>query len=273
MKRFENQSTRAPAPLGRLVAGLVALVCMGFAVSSAAQTPDAKSVLEKAIVFHGGREALRSLPDVKSTGTMELSGRMAGRTVDAVFYERGDGRLRSEVTFEFRGRKVTSVTMYDGEMCKRRFRSTWDDMPLDENRERAAHRLPFLLEALERDPVLAGSGAEAGVDVWQVEIPDGRGKAVLSFAQDDGRWVALEYPGTKAEGMGTKEEVTRKLIFHAHRDVGGVKMPADTEQLEDGSLASRVRIEKTEIIQEWDDAWLQVPDPRKRYIPNEELAN
>lgn len=256
-----------------VVGTCVLLLCLQVVSSAMAQTPDAKSVLERAIAYHGGRAALQALPDVKLTATLELGGRFAGRSVDAVFYDRGDGGQRSEVTFEFRGRKITAVTMYDGEMCKRRFRTTWDDMPLDENRERAAHRLPFLLDALERNPVLVGAGTEAGIDVWQVEVPDGRGKALLSFAQDDGHWVALEYPGTKAEGMGTKEEVTRKLVFHADHDVGGVKMPSDTEQLENGSFVSRIHVQSAEIIADWDDAWLQVPDPRKRYIPNEELAN
>lgn len=237
-----------------------------------AQTPDARGLVEKAITFHGGRAALASMPHFKATGTYEGGGRMAGRTVDALYYERADGGLRAEVTFEFRGRKVTAVTMYDGTMCKRRFRSTWDDIPLDENRERAAHRLPFLLAASTRDPVVAGEGTEAGTDVWRVEVPDGRGKAVLSLARDDGRLVALEYPGTEAEGMGTKKEVTRKLVYHGFRTVGGVQMPSDTELFKDGVFEGRVRIDTFEVIDTWDDGWLQVPDPRRRFIPGEELA-
>jgi len=237
-----------------------------------AQTPEARVLLEKAIAYHGGRAALESMPHLKSTGTLEGAGRMAGRTVDAVFYDRADGALRSEITFEFRGRKTTAVTMYDGTMCKRRFRSTWDDIPLDENRERAAHRLPFLLVALERNPVMAGEGTEAGADVWRVEVPDGRGKAVLSLAKDDGRLVALEYPGTEAEGMGTKKEVVRKLVYHGFRDVGGLHAPVDTEMFKDGVFDGRVRIDTVEIIATWDDGWLQVPDPRRRFIPGEELA-
>ena len=237
-----------------------------------AASPDARALVEKGIAFHGGRAALESMPHLKSVGTYEGGGRMAGRTVDATFYDRADGALRSEIVFEFRGRKTLAVTMYDGTMCKRRFRSTWDDIPLDENRERAAHRLPFLLAALERNPVTAGDGIEAGTDVWRVEVPDGRGNAVLSFAKDDGRLVALEYPGTEAEGLGTKKDVVRKLVYHGFRDVGGLRVPVDTEMFKDGVFNGRVRIDTVEVIAAWDDGWLQVPDPRRRFIPGEELA-
>ena len=44
-----------------------------------AQSPDPKQLLEKAIAFHGGKDALASLPDVKQTGTIETAGRSAGR--------------------------------------------------------------------------------------------------------------------------------------------------------------------------------------------------
>ncbi len=162
--------------------------------------------------------------------------------------------------------------MYDGKMCKRRFRSTWDDIPLDEYRERAEHRMPFLVEALARGPVLAGDGSEAGTDVWRIEVPDGRAKAVLSLAKGDGRLVALEYPGTEAEGMGTKKEIVRKLVYRDFRDVNGVKIPTDIERFKDGIFDGRERFAKVAIVDEWDESWLQVPDPRRRFIPGEELA-
>ncbi len=86
-----------------------------------AQSPDPKALLEKSIAFHGGKAALASLPDVKETGTIETPGRSAGRARDFVAYERGDGGRRTEVTFEFRGRQVTAIEIYDGKMCKQRF--------------------------------------------------------------------------------------------------------------------------------------------------------
>ncbi len=255
-----------------LIRAASTLLFVAFAPSAPAQTPDAGKLLETAIAFHGGREALAALPHLELTGTVENRSAQGNRTVDAVYYERADGGLRSEVTMEFRGRKVTSVTMYDGKMCKRRFRSTWDDIPLDEYRERAAHRLPFLLEALARGPVVAGEGTEVGTDVWRIEVPDGRAKAVLSLAKDDGRLVALEYPGTEAEGMGTKKEIVRKLVFRELHDVNGIKIPADIERFEDGIFDGRERFTNVAILDEWDESWLQVPDPRRRFIPGEELA-
>ena len=238
-----------------------------------AQSPDPKALLEKSIAFHGGKAALASLPDVKETGTIETPGRSAGRARDFVAYERGDGGRRTEVTFEFRGRQVTAIEIYDGKMCKQRFGSGWDELPLDENRERAAHRLDLLLRALDRAPSLTGEGTEAGAPVWQVAIDDGpRGKATLSLAKDDGRLVAIEYPGTEAAGMGTKKDVTRKVVYHAFQPVGAVKLPSDIEMVKDGTFDGRMRFERMEAVPDWDDGWLQVPDARRRFIPPDELA-
>ena len=251
-------------------AALLVLALPGVAF---AQAPDPKGLLEKAIAFHGGKEALASLPHVKETGTIEMPGRSAGRARDLVVYDRGDGGRRTEVVFELRGRQVTAIEIYDGKMCKQRFGSNWDDLPLDENRERAAHRVNLLLQALDRAPSLAGEGTEAGAAVWQVAIDDGpRGKAVLSLAKDDGRLVAIEYPGTEAEGMGTKKEVTRKVVFHAFQPVGAVKLPSDIEMVKDGTFDGHMRFQRMEAIKDWDDGWLQVPDARRRFIPSEELA-
>ena len=238
-----------------------------------AQSPDPKQLLEKAIAFHGGKAGLAALPDVKQTGTIETPGRSAGRARDLVAYERGDGGRRTEVTFEFRGRQVTAIEIYDGKMCKQRFGSGWDELPLDENRERAAHRVDLLVRALDRAPALSGAGTEAGAPVWQVAIDDGpRGKATLSLAKDDGRLVAIEYPGTEAEGMGTKKEVTRKVVYHAFQPVGAVQLPSDIEMVKDGTFDGRMRFERIEAIADWDDGWLQVPDARRRFIPSDELA-
>ncbi len=254
--------------------GLVALACVLLAASpEPAASADPAALLEMAIAVHGGRSALASLPHFKGTGTYEPGGRFAGRSLDVVVYERGDGGRRTEVTFEFRGRKGTSIEIYDGKMCKRKFGSTWDDLPPDENRERAAHRVSILLDALERGPKAAGEGSEAGAEVYRIEIPDGRGTATLSIAKDDARLVAIEYPATDAEGMGTKEEVVRKIVHHAFERVGGARLPTDLEVLKDGSLEGRMRFETVHEIREWDDEWLRVPDPRRRFIPPEELAN
>jgi len=254
----------------RAAAIVVALVASGVALG---QAPDPKALLEKAIAFHGGKEALASLPDVKETGTIEVPGRMAGRARDLVVYDRGDGGRRTEISFEFRGRQVTAIEIYDGKMCKQRFGSGWDELPLDENRERAAHRVDLLLRALDRAPSLAGEGTEAGAAVWLVAIDDGpRGKAVLSLAKDDGRLVAIEYPGTEAAGMGTKKDVTRKVVYHAFQPVGAVKLPSDIEMVQDGTFDGRMRYEKMEAVRDWDDGWLQVPDARRRFIPPDELA-
>ncbi|HEX5042034.1 MAG TPA: hypothetical protein VFV75_03960 [Candidatus Polarisedimenticolaceae bacterium] len=254
----------------RAVAALVVTLVSSVAL---AQSPDPKVLLEKAIAFHGGKDALASLPDVKQTGTIETAGRSAGRARDFAAYERGDGGRRTEVTFDFRGRQVTAIEIYDGKMCKQRFGSGWDELPLDENRERAAHRIDLLLRALDRAPSLAGDGIEAGVPVWQVSIDDGpRGKATLSLAKDDGRLVAIEYPGTEAEGMGTKKEVRRKVVHHGFQQVGALKLPSDIEMVKDGTFDGRLRFERIEAIADWDDGWLQVPDPRRRFIPSDELA-
>lgn len=263
--------TRAPA---RLAAALLALVStISPRASAPADAPDPRALLEQAIAFHGGRQALGSLPHYKATGTIDPGGRLAGRALDFVVYERADGGRRTETTFELRGRKVTSVEIYDGRICKRRFGTAWDDLPLDENRERAAHRIGMLVEAVERSPVLAGEGTEGGAAVWRVAVPDGRGQAVLSIAEDDARLVAIEYPGTEAEGMGTKTEVTRKIVHRAFQRAGGVQVPSDIEVLKDGSFDGRMRFETIETLEDWDDDWLRIPDPRRRFIPPEELAN
>jgi hypothetical protein len=249
------------------------LVVLAASGAVRAQAPDAGALLEKSIAFHGGQAALASLPDVKATGTIETPGRSAGRSRDLVAYERGNGGRRTEVTFEFRGRQVTAIEIYDGKMCKQRFGSGWDELPLDENRERAAHRVDLLLRARDLAPVLAGEGTEAGAPVWQVAVDDGpRGKATLSLAKDDGRLVAIEYPGTEAQGMGTKKEVTRKVVYHAFQSVGGLKLPSDIEMVKDGTFDGRMRFERMETIAAWDDGWLQVPDARRRFIPGDELA-
>jgi len=234
--------------------------------------PDARALIESSIDRHGGRAALEEMADFKAVGSLEPGGRWAGRTLDAVVYERADGGRRTEISFEFRGRKGTSIEIYDGTMCRRRFSTTWDDLPLDENRERAEHRVSLLLPALDRSPEVTGEGMEAGAEVWTVELPGDEGRTTLYLAKDDARLVAVEYPGTDAAGMGTKEEVVRKVVHHDFRQVGGVVLPVDIEIFKDGSLEGRWRYETIEQIAEWDDGWLRVPDPRRRFIPPEELA-
>jgi hypothetical protein len=252
--------------------GLLLLVLMG-GVLVATEGPDPRSLLEQSITFHGGKAALQSLPHVKGTGTIELAGRTAGRARDYVEYQRADGGRRSETSFEFRGRQITAVEIYDGKMCKRSTGGGWDDLPLDENRERAAHRIDLLLRALSASPTLAGEADELGVAAWRVAMDDGAGgKAVLSLAKDDARLLAIEYPATEAEGMGTKKAVTRKVLHHALLRVGNVQLPSDVEVLRDGSFESRMRFERLEPLPRWEEDWLRVPDPRRRFIPSEELA-
>ena len=182
--------------------GLALLVLT--AVPLRAQAPEPRALLERAVAFHGGRTALQNLPHLKSSGTFEGGGRLTGRAMDAVYYERADGALRSEVAFEFRGRSGTAVTMFDDGMCKRRSRSTWDDIPADEYRERAAHRLPFLLQALSLDPVLAGEGEEAGTAVWRVEVPDGTRQGVALPRQR--RWPPRGPRVSRHQGRGNGHE-------------------------------------------------------------------
>lgn len=239
----------------------------------AADAPPPKELIEKAIAVHGGRAALAALPSTESRGSYESNRRGTTRVWPVVWYERTDGAYRTELSIDFRGRKVTMIELYDGKVCKRRFGTSWDDMPLDEARERATHRLGFLAEAAGRNPVGAGEGTEGGVDVWRVEVPDGRGTATLSFSKEDGHLVALEYPGTEAEGMGTKKEVLRKLVFRDLRKVGPLVLPFDVERTTDGKPDGRLRFESIVPLRDFDEAWLKVPDPRRRFIPSDELAN
>ena len=238
----------------------------------AEEPPDAKALVERAIAYHGGREALVDWPDLELKGSLEQTGRMAGRSVELLVRQRGDGAYRRETTFDFRGSKVTATEIFDHATCKRRFRSGWDDLPLDEPREEAEHRIPFLLEAAERSPVFAGQGTEGDGAVWYVEVPDGRGEARLGLAKDDGRLVSIEYPGTKAEGMGTKEDVTKKAVFRDHREVGRVRLPFDQELCDDGTPDGRLRLEQVTVLDAFDGAWLEIPDQADRFVPSEELV-
>jgi len=244
-----------------------------FSTLPASEPPEAQALLERAIAYHGGREALADWPDLEGKGSLEQTGRMAGRSVELLIRQRGDGAYRRETTFDFRGTKTTSTEIFDHAICKRRFRSGWDDLPLDEPREEAAHRIPFLLEAAKRTPTLAGQGTEGDAAVWYVEVPDGRGKARLGLAQDDGRLVSIEYPGTKAEGMGTKEDVTKRVVFRDLREVGRIRLPFDQEFFADGAPDGRVRLEQVAVLVTFDAAWLEIPDQADRFVPSEELAN
>jgi hypothetical protein len=250
----------------------VLIVVFALAPVAAEETPTASELVERAIAAHGGRDALAAYPNLEMTGTYESFGRMAGRRSDAVYRERADGAYRMEITFEFRGRKVTPIVFYDGEVVKRRFSRGWDDLPVDEATEEAAHRLNYLLTLDPGEARVEGPGTEADVAVWSLSVPDGRDRAVLHLAQDDGRLVSMEYPGTSADGMGTKEEVQRKLVHRDHRKVGALLLPFDVETIEDGQPASRMRYETIELLEKFDPAWLRVPDPTRRFIPSEELA-
>jgi hypothetical protein len=243
-----------------------------FAPAAADDAPTAGELVERAIEVHGGRDALSAFPDLELVGTYESFGRRAGRRSDATFRERADGAYRREVTFEFRGRKMTPVVFYDGEVVKRRFSRGWDDLPTDESAEQAAHRLTFLLTLDLDEAHVEGAGTEDDRPVWSLSVPDGRDRAVLHLAQDDGRLLALEYPGISAEGMGTKEEVRRKVVHRDHRKVGALLLPFDVETIEDGKPVSRMRYETIELLESFDPAWLRIPDPTRRYIPSEELA-
>jgi hypothetical protein len=253
----------------RLAAFAVTLCCAASAAW--AQAPAAAEILARAVAVHGGREALAAWPDLESRGSAEaLSGR--GRRADIVLRERADGAYRREVTFEFRGTRRTSVEFYDGRVVKGRWGASWDDLPLDEAREAAAHRLPWLLTLSASDAKVEGEAAEADVPCWTISVPDGRARAILAFAKDDGRLVALDYPGTSAEGMGTKKEVRRKLVFRDPRKVGDLLLPFDVTSLEDGTPDSRARWVSIVRLKEFAPEWVKIPDPTRRFIPPEELA-
>lgn len=237
----------------------------------AAEQPSAADLLQRAIETHGGRAALSAWPDLELEGTVENLQRQRGRS-EYVRRERADGAYRDEVTFERGGRKFTPVTFYDGHAVKRRFGQAWDDLPVVESEEEAAHRLPWLL-AIDADAArLEGEGRVDDVATWTVSVPDGRGRATLQLAQDDGRLVGLTYPGTAASGMGTKEEVERGLTFRDFRQVGRLLLPFDVETAEKGTPQSRVRWESIRVLDGFDEEWIRVPDPTRRFIPPEELA-
>lgn len=241
------------------------------ATSVVAAAPTPAELVERAIRAAGGRQAISHLPHLEKKGTVE-NPRRPGRRSEILLRERSDGAYRQEVTFEFRGRKATPVEFYDGVVVKRRFRTTWDDLPADEAREAAAHRLPFLLGVDPAKARLVGETTEADVAALELQVPDGDGTATLWIAKDDGRLVGLEHAGTSASGMGTKEDVVRKLVFRDHRPVGDLVLPHDVETLEDGSPVSRVRWSSIRALDEFDPEWVRVPDPTRRFIPSEELA-
>ena len=250
---------------------IVALTLLGSSSVAAAEPPSAKRLLEAAIEAHGGVSALEDFPHLEMEGTVE-NPRRPGRRTPVVLRERSDGAYRREITFERRGRKFTPVTFYDGKVVKRRFRTTWDDLPTVEAEEGAAHRLPFLLGVSAADARVEGAGHEGDVDTWRVSVPDGRDRTVLHFAQEGGHVVALEYPGTSAGGMGTKEDVVRKHVYRDFRSVGDVLLPFDVETSEKGSPVSRARHESVRVLDAFDEEWIRVPDPSRRFIPSQELA-
>jgi len=261
----------------RSVSALVALVVLVALATLAppaarAQEPDAAELLRRSIDYHGGRAALEAWPNLELDGSYEMSGRMAGRSVDMMMKVRDDGAYRQEITFEFRGRKLTMTEIFDHAIRKRRFRVGWDDLPLDEPAEEAAHTHPFLLEAADRGPELAGDGSEADVEVWYVEVEDGRARARLGLAKDDARLVSMEFPGVEAEGLGTREEVTKKMVYRDYRALGEVRYPYDQEYMTDGTPDGRLRIEEASVLAAFDDGWLTIPDPTDRFIPSEELV-
>jgi len=244
-----------------------------LASSSRAQdAPAPRDLVQRAIEAHGGAAALKSYPDLEMKGTSESFGRRAGRRSDIVYRERGDGAYRREMTLEFRGRKFTPVEFYDGEVRKRRFTRGWDDLPVDEAVEGARHRLTLLLDLDTAAAEALGAGTEGDRAVWRVGVPDGDGQAVLSFDQQEGYLVAIEYPGTSAAGMGTKEDVDRKVIHADFRPAGPLVLPFDVATFEDGSPVGHLRFESVEVLESFDPAWLRVPDPTRRFIPSEELA-
>jgi hypothetical protein len=257
---------RATLPFG--------LAVLALAVGTARPTdvPSADDLILRAIAVHGGRDALATYPSLEMRGTYESFGRGAGRRSDLVCRERADGAYRREITFEFRGRKITPIELYDGEVVKRRFFRGWDDLPVDEAAESAAHRLTWLLTLDPAEARVEGQATEADVAVWSVSVPDGRDRAVLHLAQDDGRLVALDYPGTSAEGMGTKEAIRRKLVYRDYRNVDGLLLPFDVESFEDGQPDTRLRYDTVVVLEKFDPAWLRAPDPTRRFIPSEELA-
>jgi hypothetical protein len=259
-----------------------ALALIGAAAAAGAATaqadppdaapPAATALVERAIEFHGGRAALSDWPSLELKGQLELTGRAAGRSAEFVGRERGDGAYRRETTFDFRGSKITTTEIFDRSTCKRRFRSGWDALPLDEAREEAEHRVPFLLQAAERKPTVVGPGTEGETVVWYVDVPDGRGTARLGLAQDDGRLVSLEFPGTKAEGLGVKEDVTKRVVFRDPRPVGRVRLAFDEERFSDGTPDGRLRLASVTVLPAFDSAWLAVPEAADRFVPSEELA-
>jgi len=256
--------------LGWVPAAAIVLGALG--TLQADDAPQAAVLVEQAIDYHGGRAALVDWPHLQVDGDWEMSGRMAGRSVAFSLKQRADGAYRQEVVFEFRGRKIHAVEIFDRSIRKRRFRVGWDDLPLDEPVEEAAHRHPFLLEVAARDPRVRGEGSESDVAVWYVEVDDGRGKARLGLAKDDARVVTIEYPGTTAEGLGTREEVTKKVVYRDYRALGALRYPYDQEFFKDGTPDGRLRIEEAEAIAVFDPSWLEIPDPTDRFIPSEELA-
>ena len=256
----------------KLTGMLIIFVVVVVSSIAASDPPSAEDLVRGAIEAHGGSSAIEGYPDLEMTGTAESFRGGSGRRYDIVYRERADGGYRREMTLEFRSRKWTPVEFYDGEIRKRRYSRGWDDLPIDEPAEGAAHRLPMLLSLDLGEAEVAGAATESDRAVWQIRIPDGRDTAVLSFDRESGLLVAIEYPGTSAAGMGTKEEVQRKLVFLDHRPVGDLMLPYEIVTYEDGGQTGHLRFETIEILEMFDPMWVRVPDPTRRFIPSEELA-
>lgn len=255
--------------------GLACLVMLAAVAAGtrAADAPTPAQLIDAAIAAHGGRDAIAALPSLEMKGSFEtLSGRSAGRRADGLLRERADGAYRREVTFDLRGRKVTAIEFYDLTVVKRRFGSSWDDLPTNEAREAAAHRLPWLLAIDAATAKLEGEATEADVACWKLSVPDGSGRATLMLAKDGGRVVAIERPGTSADGMGVKKQVQVKTIWRDVRRVGALALPFDVESAEDGVPDSRIRWDSVVVLKDFDAEWIRLPDPTRRFIPSEELS-
>jgi hypothetical protein len=238
----------------RSMLGLLAVV-MVTATVSAQNKPD--GVVQKAIEAHGGLTVLKKFP----AGASKIAGKVSINGTDFPFS--GSlvftipGRVRSEMTMETPGQKVTVVQVVNGDkvhQTENGRRSQLDEPVQRELRESAVIQEMSLLYPLldttkytlvqEKDVPVGGEDA-AVIVVQSKGLKDTR----LFFDRKTGRLVAMQRRGLDPSQKAVDEVTT----FSDYKTIDGLVVPMKSKVAHDGKSFLEIIVAEYKPLEKVDD--------------------
>jgi hypothetical protein len=247
----------------RMVFPLVA-VAVAIAGAARADDTDAKKVIEKAIVAHGGADALAKLKDKAAIVKGKMSIDQAGGIEATLESFASNKKFKHVIEGSVMGQNFTQIVCYDGKEMwiaiggKVIMTITGKDLePIKEqiHAEELAGLALFGEKGLEFSVVgdsKVGENEVVGIKVSKKDYKD----VTLFFDKKTGLLAKSEYRGLDFQ---TKNEVNEEKVLHDYKKVDGVLRPSRIVVNRDGKKFLEMEFTEQKHVDKLDDGTFDKP--------------